>query len=179
MFGRRGAAVALSSLALVVSSVVWAPAGQAHESEHKEGVLCTGSSTSTYDPALTLVPRQTRVRARGNYECTVEPGRTEPATGYMEGKSPAASCITLDSPHLREFVHYADGKRSLIVYDRDTTLRVAGVLVVELSGRVVEGRGEGLAAQRIVTALPRQLPTECLTSGLRGSEGGARLEIGP
>ncbi|MEU2712197.1 hypothetical protein [Streptomyces sp. NPDC007205] len=175
MFGRRGVAVALSSLALVGSSVVWAPAGQAHESEH---VLCAGSSTSMYDPPLTLESRSTRVRTQASYECTAKPGRTVPATGYLEGVSPSASCITLDSPHLKEFVHYADGRRSLIVYNSGTSVRVAGVLVVRLSGRVVEGRGEGLPAQRIVPALPGGLPTECLSSGLRGSSGVAALEIG-
>ncbi|GHI10231.1 hypothetical protein AQI88_39455 [Streptomyces cellostaticus] len=175
MFGRRGVAVALSSLALVGSSLVWAPAGQAHESEH---VLCAGSSTSMYDPPLTLQPRPTRVRTHAGYECTAKPGRTVQATGYLEGVSPSASCITVDSPHLKEFVHYADGERSLIAYDSGTTVRVAGVLVVRLSGRVIKGRGEGQAAQRIVPALPGQLPTECLSSGLRGSGGEAVLEIG-
>ncbi len=178
MFGRGGAAVALSSLALVGSSVVWAPASQAHVPEHRESVLCMGSSTSMYDPPLTLLPRPTRVRTRASYGCAVAPGRTVSATGYLEGESPSASCITVDSPRLREVVRYADGKRSLISYDSGTSIRVAGVLVVRLSGRVVEGRGEGLAAHRTVPALPGQLPTECLLSGLTGSTGEALLEIG-
>ncbi|MER6029863.1 hypothetical protein [Streptomyces sp. NPDC001851] len=84
----------------------------------------------------------------------------------------------MDSPRLREVVHYADGKRSLISYDSGTSIRVAGVLVVRLSGRVVEGRGEGLAAHRTVPALPGRLPTECPLSGLTGSTGEALLEIG-
>jgi hypothetical protein len=76
-------------------------------------------------------------------------------------------------------VQYADGERSVIVYDKSTTLRVAGVLVVRLSGSVSEGRGAGQSAQRTVAALPSQLPTECLLSGLRGSSGQAQLEVQP
>ncbi|EPH41341.1 hypothetical protein ABT390_27920 [Streptomyces aurantiacus] len=101
------------------------------------------------------------------------------ATGSLEGVSPEASCVALTNSRLTEDVRYADGKRSLITYSSSTTLRVAGVLVVRLSGRVAEGRGEGHSAQRTVAALPNQLPTQCLTSGLQGSSGQAQLEIQP
>ncbi|MFD8993464.1 hypothetical protein [Streptomyces abikoensis] len=67
----------------------------------------------------------------------------------------------------------------MIVYDRATAVYVAGVLVVRLSGQVTEGRGEGQPAQRTVTTLPGQLPTECLASGLRGDHGGVELDIQP
>ncbi|MEU4208434.1 hypothetical protein AB0F13_00285 [Streptomyces sp. NPDC026206] len=95
--------------------------------------------------------------------------------------SPASSCVTLAGPsRLKETVRYADGKRSLIDYAKGSTTRVAGVLIVELSGRVIKGRGEGQPARRtVLLALPRQLPTECLASGLRGSSGRAQLEIKP
>ncbi|MGW7449986.1 hypothetical protein [Streptomyces sp. NPDC054787] len=85
----------------------------------------------------------------------------------------------MNSPRLGETVHYADGERSSIAYGSSTSMRLAGVLVVRLSGRVVEGRGGGLAAHRTVAALPGELPTACLLSGLRGSNGEAQLEIGP
>ncbi|MFF7755753.1 hypothetical protein ACFZCP_42615 [Streptomyces sp. NPDC007971] len=128
---------------------------------------------------MTLLPRQTRVQTHAGYTCAVAPGRTVSATSSLEGTSPAASCITVNSPRLKEVVHYGDGKRSLIAYDSSTSIRVAGVLVVRMSGWVVEGRGEGLAAHRTVAALPGELPTSCLLSGLRGSNGEAQLEIRP
>ncbi|MET9444394.1 hypothetical protein [Streptomyces sp. NPDC006610] len=128
---------------------------------------------------MTLLPRSTRVKTDASYRCAVTPGRTVPATGRLEGTSPSASCATLGSSRFGEVVHYGDGKRSSIAYDSSTTVRVAGVLVVRLSGRVVEGRGEGLAAHRTVAALPSELPTSCLSSGLRSSSGEAKLEIGP
>ncbi|MFI1253036.1 hypothetical protein ACH4U6_04395 [Streptomyces netropsis] len=72
------------------------------------------------------------------------------------------------------------GKRSLIVYDSGTTVRTAGVVDVHLSGRVTEGRSKGQTAQRdVLLALPRELPTECLSSGLPGNSGQAQLEIRP
>ncbi|UUU34889.1 hypothetical protein JIX56_36335 [Streptomyces sp. CA-210063] len=179
MVSRRGAAVALSSLVLVGSSLVWAPAGQADAVGHGGSIGCAGASVSTYDPPLTLVPRETHVRTQARYTCTVGPGRTVSATGFLEGVSPAASCVALTSSRLNETVRYADGGRSVIGYDRSTTLRVAGVLVIRLSGSVSEGRGAGQSAQRTVAALPGQLPTQCLLSGLRGSNGQAQLEIQP
>ncbi|MGW1073081.1 hypothetical protein [Streptomyces sp. NPDC002537] len=84
------------------------------------------------------------------------------------------------SPRLTETVRYADGKWSSIVYDSGTTTRVAGALDVTLSGRVTAGRGEGQSARRdVLLALPRQLSTECLASGIKGSNGQAQLEIRP
>ncbi|MBH1937373.1 hypothetical protein I5Q34_24415 [Streptomyces sp. AV19] len=93
--------------------------------------------------------------------------------------SPAASCLQLDNPRLTEKVQYADGERSLIVYDSGTSIRAVNVLFVRLTGRVVKGRGEGLPAARTVPAIAGQLPTDCLTSGLRSSDGQAQLEVGP
>ncbi|GGR30030.1 hypothetical protein [Streptomyces netropsis] len=182
MIGGRRAAVALSSLALVGSSWAGAPAGQADEGRHRGpgGVVCTGPSTSVYAPPLTLESRATRVHTEARYTCTVAPGRTVPATGSLDGVSPSASCNGLTSPRITEIVRYADGERSLIVYDSGTTLRTVGVLDVHLSGRVTEGRGKGQSAQRdVLLALPRELPTECLSSGLQGNSGQAQLEIRP
>ncbi|MEV4441627.1 hypothetical protein AB0K09_21905 [Streptomyces sp. NPDC049577] len=173
-------AVALSGLALAVSSWVWAPAGQAGDRGHEEGIMCTGDSESAYDPPLTLTSRPTRIHVHARYGCTVAPGRTVPAEGTLEATSPGTSCLTFGtSTHAEERVTYADGRRSVIVYDRGTTVRIAGVQFVRLSGRVVEGRGAGHAAERTVPARSGELPTECLSSGLPGSEGSALLEVRP
>ncbi|WP_190108563.1 hypothetical protein [Streptomyces cinnamoneus] len=138
-----------------------------------------GASDSTYDPPLTLVPRRAHITVDARYVCTVAPGRTLPATGSLDGQSPDASCLTLGGARLTETVRYADGKRSLIVYDSGTTLRVTDVQIVRLTGHVTEGRGKGQPAQRTVFAGSSQLPTECLSSGLRGSSGRAQLEVHP
>ncbi|MEU2869367.1 hypothetical protein ABZ769_09190 [Streptomyces olivoreticuli] len=133
-----------------------------------------------YDPPLTLAPRNTRVHTQAWYNCTDTPGRTVPATGTLDGVSPTASCNGLTNPRLTETVRYADGKRSLIVYDSGTTVRVAGALDVTLSGRVTEGRGEGQQAERtVLLALPHQLVTDCLSSGIQGSHGDAQLKVMP
>ncbi|MGK5729518.1 hypothetical protein [Streptomyces sp. URMC 124] len=177
----------LSALTLAGSSWVWSPAGQADSGRHgdpgrhREGpVLCTGGSTSTYDPPLTLVSRETRVSVEAHYTCNVAPGRNVPATGSLDGVSPSASCLTLgSSARITEVVRYADGQQSLIAYDGGGTYRVTNGQVLRLTGRVVEGRGEGQQAQRTVVAASVGLPTECLSSGLEGSSGQAQLEIRP
>lgn len=170
--------VTLGALALVVSSTVWAPAGQARTAEDRT-VTCTGNAHGRYDPPLTLLPRETRNHAQVRYTCTTGPGRTVPATGFFDTFDSSASCISLSGAHGREVVRYADGRRSMIVIDGATTARVAGVLVVLQSGRVVEGRGEGHFVRRTVTSLPQQLPTDCLTSGLDHTDSMVQLEILP
>ncbi|MGK5640729.1 hypothetical protein ACSNOK_20795 [Streptomyces sp. URMC 126] len=205
MSGTRGAAIAIGSLALLCTSVLCAPAGQAdgggrgsgksgHASAHAartdgrgahgtggigNGILCTGPSESAYDPPLTLRPRNTRVHTVARYACTVAPGRTLPATGTLDGVSPEASCLSVATPRITETVRYADGTRSVIGYRNGTSVRVAGVLTVRLTGEVTSGRGAGSRAERDVQALPGQPPTQCLSEGLRGSTGGAQLEIRP
>ncbi|MGD3111077.1 hypothetical protein [Streptomyces sp. YGL11-2] len=178
MFARRGTAVALGSLMLVGSSLVWAPAGQARTGP-EGGVACTGHSEGRYDPPLTLQSRPTRVHAGITYACTDTHGRTVPATGSFDSGSRVASCVAVSGGGGTETVRYADGGRSLIVYDRATALRVAGVLVVVQRGRVTDGRGKGHSVQRTITGLPRALPTACLTSGLQGVSNEVRLEIAP
>ncbi|MCF3105179.1 hypothetical protein IPZ58_26830 [Streptomyces roseoverticillatus] len=86
----------------------------------------------------------------------------------------------MSNPRITEVVTYADGAESLIVYDQGTTSRALGITDVMLSGRVTKGRGEGQSARRnVFFAPPKQLPTECLSSGIRGNSGQAQLEIQP
>ncbi|MGK5629309.1 hypothetical protein [Streptomyces sp. URMC 123] len=179
MVRKRGVTVMLGSLALLVSSLVWAPAGQAGTAG-RGAVDCTGTSHSRYEPPLTLLPRKTRNHADVRYTCTVGPGgRTIPATSSFDAFAPSASCVSLSGASGREVVRYADGGTSVIVIDGGTTARVAGVLVVLQSGRVTEGRGAGHLVRRTVTALPQQLPTDCLATGLRGTRSAVRLQILP
>lgn len=137
----------------------WAPAGQAGTTGERGdgggigrgGITCTGSSTSSYDPPLTLAPQPTHVHAIISYTCTTAPGHTVPATGSFDADLPSAPCLALSGGSGVETVRYADGGRSLIVYDSATTVRAAGVLALEQSGRVTEGRGKGHPARRTVT----------------------------
>ncbi|MCC3771201.1 hypothetical protein [Streptomyces sp. UNOC14_S4] len=165
----------LSSLVLVGSSLMWAPAGEARGGDGGS-FLCTGSNTSTYDPPLMFTPQSVRVRAHAQYTCTVAPGRTVPAAGSLDVLAPGTACLALTHPGGTETVEYADGARSVIVYDSSTTERVAGALFTRLTGQVTEGRGKGLPAQRTADLLPGDLPTECLGSGIRESSGSVQLE---
>ncbi|RLU94807.1 hypothetical protein CTZ27_19100 [Streptomyces griseocarneus] len=147
---------------------MWAPAGHAGTGESK-GIVCTGTNTSAYDPPLTLAPQTVRIHANAQYACAVAPGRTVPATGSFDVTSPGSSCVALTQAGGTETVRYEDHTWSRIEYSGSTTARVAGVLVTRHTGRIAKGRGEGLPAERVVLALPGQLPTDCLTTGLRGN----------
>ncbi|KJY43682.1 hypothetical protein VR41_01930 [Streptomyces sp. NRRL B-1568] len=169
----------LGCLALVFSSLVWAPAGQAGTGGHG-AVTCTGDAHGRYDPPLALQSRETRIHADVRYTCTTAPGRTTAATSSFHAVAPAASCLSPTDATGTETVHYADGGRSVIVIDSATTTRDAGVVLFVLQrGRVTEGRGEGHFVRRTVAAPPSQLPTDCLTSGLRSTQSGVQLEILP
>ncbi|MFG2142684.1 hypothetical protein ACGFRG_00590 [Streptomyces sp. NPDC048696] len=174
----RGTAVTLGALALMGASLVWSPAGQASAGWHG-AFTCTGNAMARYAPPLTLLPRPTRTHADVRYTCGTSPGRTLAATGSFDSASALASCVSVAGGGGVETVRYADGGRSVIVIENATTARVAGVLVVLQSGRVTEGRSAGHPVRRTVTALPRQLPTDCLTTGLTGADSNVQLEILP
>ncbi|GAA0336197.1 hypothetical protein GCM10010319_10280 [Streptomyces blastmyceticus] len=173
----RAATVALGSLALVVSSLVWAPAGQAGTGGF-EAVTCVGNAHGRYDPPLTLRPQETRIHADVRYICTTAPGHTVPATGSFDAVAPTASCLSLSDAGGTETIRYEDGGRSVIVID-GATARVVGLADAQQSGRVAEGRGEGHFVRRTVTSSSRQSPTDCLASGLQGTQSAVQLEILP
>lgn len=178
VFGGRRTAVVVSSLILVGASSAWAPASGADDGGAGGGVVCAGTSHGMYDPPLTLVSRRTRVHVEAGYTCTTASGMSVPARAVLDGVSPAASCLAQSSSHPTETVRYADGTRSVVVYDDAAAVRLTGVLVTALSGRVTKGSGKGLSVRRTTPALSGQLPTECLASGLRGASGSTLLEIG-
>lgn len=175
---RSTAAVALGALALVGSSLAWSPAGQASTGWYG-AFTCTGQAMSRYTPPLTLLPRPTRNHADVRYTCGTGPGHTLAATGTFDSAPAPASCASVSGGGGVETVRYADGGRSVIAIESATTARVAGVLVVLQSGQVTQGRGAGHFVRRTVTALPHQLPTDCLTTGLSGSSSNVQLEILP
>ncbi|MGK5629421.1 hypothetical protein [Streptomyces sp. URMC 123] len=201
MYGGRGVAVGLCSLALVGSSLMWAPATQAQAL-----ITCVGEERTSYTPGLSLTARQTAIRAQATYTCTGDPKPADPkpagsqaadskaagskaagsrptgprSTGHVEAVSPSASCLAVNSPKAKELVRYGDGATSRIDYDSAVAARVGGVNVVTFTGRVVEGRGKGGTAIRSVQVLPSAAPTECLSStGVREARGPVELQILP
>ncbi|MEW2579312.1 hypothetical protein [Streptomyces syringium] len=173
MFGVRGVVVAVCSLVLTGVSSVPAPA-----SEPGEVIACEGAENTRYSPGLTLLPKKVSLKAVSDYSCRGLGPTPIPAAGHSMGESPAASCVTVNSPRVRERVRYADGRKSSIVYGESIAVRVAGVMVVTLTGRVTEGLGAGGTARRTVRMLPAESPMECLMpSGLGGVTGVGALRI--
>jgi hypothetical protein len=173
MFGGRAVAVAAASLALLGSTLAWAPATQANGP-----LLCAGREHTSYSPGLTLLSRPTWVQAEADYACTGAHGERFAAKGSIKTMSPGSSCVQLDAPRGREVVEYGDGRTSEIAYTRSTVVRALGIHLVTLTGHVVEGRGEGREAVRTIQLLPGELPTACLSAeGLQHVAGRVELRI--
>ncbi|QLE75516.1 hypothetical protein FGW37_31530 [Streptomyces rectiverticillatus] len=175
MYGARGTTVALCAMALAGSSLVSAPPSQAGTGL---SVVCAGPESTTYSPGLTLLPRPAEITARSAYTCTGLAGGPVKASGFTKGVSAGASCAAVNAPQVKESVRYADGRKSVISYTSSWAVRVGGVNVVVLKGRVIEGFAEGAVADRSVQLLPAELPTACLTSrGVRSAAGAGELHI--
>ncbi|MFI9205524.1 hypothetical protein [Streptomyces sp. NPDC053048] len=181
MFARRGIGVALSSLALAGSSLVWAPASAAGGGRGTAAFVCAGKENGSSAPGLGLLPRPTRIEADARYTCSGGPGRTVSATGHFVGFSPHASCLQVNSPTGREQIRYEDGRTSVIDYTRSTAVRLDTVTFVVLDGTVTEGRGKGHSARRTLATLATRVPTaDCvLTAPVNHAAGGVQLDVGP
>lgn len=142
-------------------------------------VACSVTEEYTYSPGMSLVPQRTGIRGKQVYSCHGDGRAPVPVEGSVEGVA-LAGCLAVSAPRGREFLRYSDGGKSVVLYDRSSSVRVAGVMVVVLLGRVVEGRGKGAEVHRSVQMLPRQLPTACLTpEGLQRAGGRGLLLITP
>ncbi|MEU1313093.1 hypothetical protein ABZ419_29950 [Streptomyces cinnamoneus] len=180
MSAKRGAGVALCSLALAGSSLVWAPASAAGGGSER-AFVCTGKENGSSAPGLGLLPRPTRLEADARYTCSGGPGRTVPAVGHFVGFSAHASCLGVNGPTGQEKVRYADGRTSVINYTSSTVARLSTVTVVILNGTVTEGRGKGRTARRTVATLAARVPAvDCLmTAPVNRAAGGVQLDVGP
>lgn len=176
MFGRLGVGVVVGVMALVGSSLAWAPRAQAHA---QKAVACMGQESTTYRPGLTLTPASIAVSADGSYACTDAPGHEVGAVGHIEGVSPDGTCLALNSPRGQEVVEFGDGGTSVIRYTSGLAARLLGVNTVRLEGLVVKGRYRGARAVRSMQLAPGGLPTDCLGDGIRHAVGGVELELTP
>ncbi|HET6856175.1 MAG TPA: hypothetical protein VFH94_03640 [Streptomyces sp.] len=174
MIGKRGIGIALSSLALTVASVGWAPTAQAHTAQS-----CTGQEDITYGSGLGLSSGTTTVTVDGVYRCADASGRRITAK-YHSGGTTQATCLLLASNKAEETLHYADGSRTVIAYGSGTSLRILGLNTVRLRGVVVSGRGKGSAAEKTIQTVPASLPTDCvLAGGIRRTIAFTHLSIRP
>ncbi|MEU4208612.1 hypothetical protein AB0F13_01185 [Streptomyces sp. NPDC026206] len=164
-------------MALVGSSLGWAPATQAHSSS-RSSLACSGQENTRYVPGLTVVPRSAVTRGNVTYTCTDRPGHTLAATSTIAGVSPHAACVGLKHSRVRETLHYADGGTSVIYYPTSFGTRILGINTSHLEGTVIAGRYKGRGAVRNIQSLGGELPTACLTpEGLQYFTVRANLQI--
>ncbi|MFF4218202.1 MULTISPECIES: hypothetical protein [Streptomyces] len=167
MVGKRGAGIALSTLALVAASAGGAPVAQAHGGGHGPGhavVDCSGREDITYTPGLGLSSSPSAVSVDGTYHCADGPGHLVTATYHTEGTT-GGSCLLLAGNRSEETLHYADGSTTVIAYRSGPSVRLVGVNTAVLDGVVVAGRGKGSVAEKTIHTLPAGLPTDCVLAG--------------
>ncbi|MEX2985705.1 hypothetical protein [Streptomyces sp. C36] len=180
MVGKRGAGIALSSLALVAASA-GAPAAQAHDGGHGHGhaVDCSGREDITYTPGLGLSSSPSTVSVDGTYHCADGPGHLVTATYHTEGTT-GGSCLLLAGNRSEETLHYADGGTTVIAYRSGPSVRLVGVNTAVLDGVVVAGRGKGSVAEKTIHTLPAGLPTDCvLADGIKHTIAFTHLSVHP
>ncbi|MFI0743156.1 hypothetical protein ACH4PU_34540 [Streptomyces sp. NPDC021100] len=175
MGGRRALGAAVAGGLLMAVSLTGVPPAAAHDGP----MGCQGRESTHFSPGKTLLPRLVHATAHIDYLCTDASGSVRPATGRITGRT-RTSCVDISGGRTREVITYADGGRSLILYTDDTVAQVANANLVTFRGRVLEGRGKGLRADRTLLLLDKGLPTACLTpEGLTAASGVASLRIGP
>ncbi|MFD7311208.1 hypothetical protein [Promicromonospora sp. NPDC059942] len=177
--GRIAAAVAAALLAAVAlvgpAAHAATPAGSSVQGQENL-ILCTGSVTIDYSPALRPLPEPTtqtvveRLGADGGGGCTGPFAGGSASTVFQQ----EVSCLVqgLGDTLVENVVTYDwhDGRSSTIRYPVTTVVRLANQLVVTSTGTVTAGYGTGALSER-VAVYPDLDVLSCLTSGVARQTG--------
>ncbi|MEU9592795.1 hypothetical protein ACGF7W_28570 [Streptomyces sp. NPDC048219] len=179
-----GSALALSLLGLFAQPAVAAsaplPTVQEAARQTQALLTCPGYETSTYQPGLTLLPRQTALSASGAVgPCVGLPLDHTSGTVSFTGQG-LLSCVLEDAQGSGR-IDWTNPQNSSSVFDFTTALSVrpGGVSVIVMTGEVVSGdfSGSTVAVEFVLAPGPTQ-PLECLTEkGITTSSGALTLEI--
>jgi hypothetical protein len=166
MCGRLPAAAA--ALLLAATGVV-ADGAAASAEEETDLILCAGSVTVDYSPALGPLPRSTtqtvteELGTDGDGSCTGPFAGGTAVTTFQQ----QVSCLLqgLGDTLVENVVtyHWQGGQSSTITYPVTTVVHAAGQLIVTSTGTVTGGYGEGALSERIAV-YPYLDLLSCLTS---------------
>ncbi|MFF5438895.1 hypothetical protein [Streptomyces achromogenes] len=143
-------------------------------------VQCAGTEAITYEPGLTLTPRQVTLRAEG----TLGPCVTLAGSDYSGGQitfqgSGYLSCSVGGSSSGTAEITWLGGERSRFTFQGAVSLRPDGVTILVLTGEVTSGAFVGEKVVNTITLASSDL-TDCLTaSGLTSTSGPITLNINP
>jgi hypothetical protein len=158
-------ACALAAAALGVEFSLFGQSARATDPDPATEVnllSCTGTQATSFNPGLTLIPRQTTFNAVGSLSPCVSLGSTINSGNYQRTDTASLSCL-LDSEGPATYTyHWNNGKFSTVRYELTGRARPAGQAVFTFSGTVQSGEYAGARATMTLTLVTTQA-TGCLT----------------
>ncbi len=125
---------------------------------------CTGTQATSFNPGLTLIPRQSTFKAVGSLSPCETLGSTISSGNYERTGTGMFSCL-LDSgegtPPTYTY-RWNNGKSSTVRYELTTRARPAGQTIFTFSGTVQSGEYAGARAVQTLTLATTQ-STGCVT----------------
>lgn len=168
----RSAALVAVIAALCAGTPV---AGAAH-AEPLVLLQCQGTESVSYDPGITLRPRDVTITTSGRFGSCLDGAGEVTSGSYGERFTLHAGCDNLLDGFrgLRTFT-WSTGDTSVVDVTGSSTA-VAGQVVTTLTGTVTRGRFQGRTATQVVT-LPQPGLLLCLTTGVTGATGVTTLTV--
>jgi hypothetical protein len=175
---RRGAAAAM--LTLTALGTVFVPIGHADAGKL---VTCTGTSTATFTPGLTMTPQQVSRTDTADYTCQGRHGETFTAHSVAQLPPDYASCSTPTvNSHDTQEITWQDGTTSTLtsesaeISQRKDDPGDSMVVVLE-EGHVTAGRAAG-KHYAMAVAVPNLDLQKCASpEGVQSVKGTAELSI--
>jgi hypothetical protein len=142
-------------------------------------IVCAGTQTTDYEPALTNTTQNTKTTSTEKYHNCTSLAGVSSATGTHTATSPQSCLLALVPPTNTSTRTYTwnNGQSSTITFLTSTVATLLnGTFVITSAGTVTAGLGKGSAATRMVTQ-PNPRLTACATSGVDSLTGPATLQI--
>ncbi|WP_158887187.1 hypothetical protein [Amycolatopsis anabasis] len=161
--------------AVAASAVLVGPAAGTAAAE-PELVECVGSLSATFQPGLSLTPREVATSRSQHYGPCLPGGNI--SSGISESASVGeASCLTPSSAESnRKTIRWNTGEVSTFSYDRMVS-NVGGTAVMTLRGTIVDGPFQGATAIEVQT-VPTLNTLDCLSAeGVTSKSGVVTLTI--
>ena len=137
-----------------------------------------GLRTATYNPGMTLVPRELTLTRAGSFGGCISPTRPSLNSGVLETASAHVtfSCL-LASSNDNQTIHWNDGTWSTFSAASIVNAKPNGTTVVVSTGPVTDGLFKGSQIEIVVTLLATDLLGCYTEEGVTASSGAAALTI--
>lgn len=158
---RSGVTVAASLL--VAACLSTSSASATSDSSAILDISCPlGTQVGTYNPGLTLIPREIDFTSTGTLAACLSPSHPEITGGeFTASGSGTASCLTGSVSNTTVY-HWNTGQHSTVVGSFSVNLKPGGTTVLVLVGTVTSGLFQGATAAQ-TKVLPATNLADCLT----------------